>query len=233
MLGVKHQKESGNHWISVSDLMSVLMMMFLFIAVIYMENVTSEKQDMDILIKEYKETKVKLYESLNAEFKDDLKNKWNAKLDSVTLSIKFDSPKVQFTQGSFEIPNDFQIILDDFFPRYLNTIKKYHKNIAEVRIEGHTSLEGKLNQTSEEAYLYNMELSQSRTRNVLQYCLNTAIPDESRNWIKTVLTANGLSSSQIIKNYGYEDKLRSRRVEFRVRTKIEDVMDNLINKIGR
>jgi len=84
MLGNQIKNESGSHWISVSDLMSVLMMMFLFIAVIYMENVTKDKNEMDQLIKAYKQTKVSLYQKLNEEFKDDLKNKWNAELDSNT-----------------------------------------------------------------------------------------------------------------------------------------------------
>lgn len=229
MLGNPIQKESGSHWISVSDLMSVLMMMFLFIAVIYMENVTRDKNEMDKLISEYKRTKVKLYESLHAEFKDDLKYKWNAELDSVTLSIKFDSPKVQFTQGSDEIPPDFKYILNDFFPRYLKVISRFKDGISEIRIEGHTSSEGKINQTPGEAYFYNMELSQARTRNVLYYCLN--IPYLNIQWVKQLITANGLSSSQpILTKTGLESPAKSRRVEFRVRTKIEDVMDRLLKK---
>ncbi len=233
MISNQSSKESGSHWISVSDLMSVLMMMFLFIAVIYMENVKKDKNDMDELIKEYKETKVKLYESLNKEFKYDLENKWNATLDSITLSIKFDSPKVQFAQGSYEIPIDFQVILNDFFPRYLKVISKFQKSISEVRIEGHTSIEGKLNQTLEDAYFYNMELSQSRTRNVLYYCLNTQVDSQDKTWVRKVITANGLSSSQPILTNGQENKELSRRVEFRVRTKIEDIMDRLLIKMEK
>lgn len=235
MFGNKQVKETGSHWISVSDLMSVLMMMFLFIAVIYMEDVTKEKNDMDELIRQYEKTKLKLYEKLNKEFKEDLEKKWNAHLDAKTLSIKFDSPKVQFAQGSDEIPIHFQSILNDFFPRYLKVISEFRNDISEVRVEGHTSLEGKVNQSIEEAYFYNMELSQSRTRKVLEYCLiNTRISTDKRYWVKKLITANGLSSSQLImdKN-GSEDKERSRRVEFRVRTKIEDVMDLLLKKTDK
>lgn len=195
-----------------------------------MENVTREKHDMDELVNEYKTTKLELYKSLNDEFSSDLKYNWNATIDSVTLSIKFDSPKVQFEQGSSVIPAGFCEILTDFFPRYVKVLSRFQSKISEVRIEGHTSSEGKANHSALEAYFYNMELSQARTRNVLSFCLNTRIPNPSREKMKSLITANGLSSSQLIKIGVAEDKLKSRRVEFRVRTKIEDVMDKLLQK---
>ena len=42
------------------------------------------------------------------------------------------------------------------------------------------------------------------------------------------ITANGLSYSQRIKENGVENPDKSRRVEFRIRTKAEDTMDELI-----
>jgi hypothetical protein len=40
---LKNTGEHENQWVSISDLMSVLMMVFLFISIIYMLNVTKEK----------------------------------------------------------------------------------------------------------------------------------------------------------------------------------------------
>ena len=45
---------------------------------------------------------------------------------------------------------------------------------AEIRIEGHTSSEWFDQSTGNEAYLNNMELSQNRARNVLDYILRIA-----------------------------------------------------------
>ena len=42
MIG-KDSSEDGDHWISISDMMSGLMMVFLFIAISYMINVVREK----------------------------------------------------------------------------------------------------------------------------------------------------------------------------------------------
>jgi len=67
-----------------------------------------------------------------------------------------------------------------------------------------------------------MELSQNRTRAVLEYVLSdTDISQNKRDWVKTTTTANGLSSSKLIYENGIENKERSRRVEFRVRTNAE------------
>lgn len=67
-----------------------------------------------------------------------------------------------------------------------------------------------------------MNLSQNRTRSVLQYVLLLDQIKPEKSWIKQVLTANGLSSSKTIKNKDDdEDRILSRRVEFRVKTNAE------------
>ena len=103
--------------------------------------------------------------------------------------------------------------------------------ISEIRIEGHTSSEWSGEISQEDSYILNMELSQNRTRSVLQYVLS--IPDIApiREWLKMHLTANGLSSSKLIANHhGKENPEESRRVEFRVRTDIEKVVDELLEE---
>jgi outer membrane protein OmpA-like peptidoglycan-associated protein len=75
------------------------------------------------------------------------------------------------------------------------------------------------NTSTDEAYFKNMELSQARTRAVLQYVMSLDPVTEERAWLKSILTANGLSSSRLVLNpQGVEDSDLSRRVEFRVRT---------------
>ncbi len=127
-----------------------------------------------------------------------------------------------FRNGKFNNFAGFKNILDDFFPRYLNILRNYRGSIAEVRIEGHTSSEWEGASNALEAYFKNMELSQNRTRAVLQYCLSLEKAKNDMEWAKENITANGLSSSKIIRqNNGQENPALSRRVEFRVRTDAE------------
>ena len=78
-------------------------------------------------------------------------------------------------------------------------------------------------------YLKNMELSQDRTRSVLNFCINQIghrIVKELL-WARQKITANGLSSSYLYKTKGKYDKIRSRRVEFKVRTNAEERIEKI------
>ena len=165
-------KQEENPWISISDLMSVLMMVFLFVSITYMVKITIEKKRIETIAVTYENLQNELYLDLKKEFGKNLKD-WNAILDESTLSIRFEQPDILFEVGSAELKNNFKALLDDFFPRYLNilTSDKYKNDIEEIRIEGHTSSEWFSKTSEQQAYFNNMELSQNRTRKVLEYIL--------------------------------------------------------------
>lgn len=211
--------ESGSYWMSISDLMSGLMVIFLFIAVAYITNVALT----------YERLKDDLYQDLRKEFEGDLK-KWSATISREDLSVQFTEPQVLFDKGEAYVNRRFQRILTDFFPRYIEVLTRpeYKGEIAEVRIEGHTSSEWS-GLTGLDAYVANMELSQDRTRAVLSFVMRLDRSKKHRDWLIDHLTANGLSYSQLVRTKeGKEDKQRSRRVEFRVRTDAEEQIQSLV-----
>jgi outer membrane protein OmpA-like peptidoglycan-associated protein len=213
-------EDQGDYWISISDLMSGLMVIFLFVAVAYITNVAVT----------YQRLQDQLYQDLYAEFKGDLK-KWGAKIDRENLSVRFTEPRVLFDKGEAYINARFRRILRDFFPRYIKVLTqpKYKDEIAEIRIEGHTSSEWAQGVTGLDAYIANMRLSQDRTRAVLSYVMRLDRSGKHEDWLIDHLTANGLSSSELIlTKKGKEDKQRSRRVEFRVRTDAEKQIRSLV-----
>lgn len=230
-----------------ADIMSGLMIIFLFISVSYMIEVgkekqiavkqkniaEQEKQNIKNIAKQFKEIKYSIYDDLNQEFKKDLK-RWNAEIDKETLSIKFKEPDVFFKVGKADLNDNFKKILNDFFPRYVKILskKKYKNNIEEIRIEGHTSSEWTRRDTglTLESYFKNMELSQDRTRSVLEYVMQLNSMNNHRMFLINKLTANGLSySKRIILKNGEEDYKKSRRVEFRIRTTAEKHIERILN----
>ena len=220
----------GEHWISISDLMSGLMVIFLFIAISYMKEVTQDRDKIMEIAVTWKETQQELYNALQGEFKDDLR-KWRATLNRETLSVRFHNPELLFETGQSTIKVGFQEILQSFFPRYVRILQldKFRRNIAEVRIEGHTSSEWSRTISGDTAYFLNMELSQDRTRAVLEFCMRLPTMAKLREWAKGNITANGLSSSKIVKSVnGEENKLLSRRVEFRVRTNADQKIAQIL-----
>lgn len=221
---------------SIADMMTGLMIIFLFIAICYMISVNNSKQSMNQVITGYNNVKDQLYKDLEMEFAGDL-GKWGAEIDKYTLTIKFRKQNVFFDDGSSEVKPVFKEILDDFFPRYFKIIynPKYKEHITEIRIEGHTS--SPWNGVDEKtAYYLNMELSQDRTRETLKYILTKSlysIDNEKEKWIKERLTANGLSSSRLIKENGRENQEKSRRVEFKIVTDADDQLKDLLDKVRK
>ena len=196
-----------------------------------MNSVTKEKEKIEEIAITWDRVKENLYFDLEKEFRYDLP-KWKASLNRESLSIRFEEPSVFFDPGSAVITRGFQVILSDFFPRYINILRKYQNSIAEVRIEGHTSSEWIGAKNSLEAYFRNMQLSQERTRAVLQYCLMLPSISEHLQWAIRTITANGLSSSKpMTDTNGLEDSALSRRVEFCVRIDAEKRVITILEKI--
>lgn len=211
--------DEGSEWLSISDMMTGLMVIFLFIAISYMVKIRDENRKMAEIAETHAMLHQDLYRRLMDEFESDLP-RWRADIDRESLSVTFNEPEVLFKSGEAEIKPRFSAILDDFFPRYVAILRHddFADSITEVRIEGHTSSEWE-GETIDIAYFNNMWLSQARTRAVLKYVMNLFDSDADRAWLMKNFTANGLSSSHVrLTAEGVEDRKRSRRVEFRVRT---------------
>ena len=208
----------NREWMSISDMMSGLMLIFLFIAISFMVKVEAEKQDMKDVAIQYRDTKADLNEALFGEFENDLKG-WNASITKDN-SIVFSSPEVLFHISKSEITEEFKSILEGFFSRYIKilTSKKYKNEIQELRVEGHTSNTWKNAISKKEIYLKNMQLSQQRAYNVLSFCYD--LEDETiktnRAWLEKHFRANGMAFSQM------KEPEKARRVEFTVQLKSED-----------
>jgi len=215
-------REQEGHWVAVSDLMAGLMMVFLLISIVFMVHVEWQRKKITDVAILYDHLRTQLYQDLLNEFRPDLP-KWGAEIQP-DLTFRFNKTEFMFAKGESDLNDEFRTILSDFFPRYLNiiTAPKYRNDILEVRIEGHTS-SGWLGAASEDdAYIFNMTLSQARTRTTLAFLLSLDQVANEREWLKKYLTANGLSSAKVIvDDQGQEDTERSRRVEFKVRTDAE------------
>jgi len=202
------EESNESQWMNIADIMSALMMIFMFISIAFLYQILNEKET-------YRK---QLNTALHKEFDKDLYH-WKAQITKDNI-IRFNSP---FSIGEDKIPNSFEIILDSFFSRYVMVLTQYEfkDKIEEIRVEGHTSQEwGDKNQ--KDSYLSNMKLSQQRASNVLEYCYN--IPDYTINrnilWLQSKLRANGMSFSKLIYKYNnIPDQINSKRVEFRVITK--------------
>ena len=226
-----------NVWLSVSDLMTGLMVIVLFSAIAYISRV---QQNQSVLT-DYVETKNQLHDKLVKEFEGDTL-KWQMAIGK-DLSMKFKEPTVLFASGSYELTPRFKEILDEFLPRYFNILlnDSLKNNIQEIRIEGHTD-NVPIPRYDEDPYIANVILSQQRALSVLRYLRKMPsyqqYSEEQRSLLEFWFTANGLSYGKAVDNAGNYinkshneiDKDMSRRVEFRIITSGDEVLENFVNK---
>jgi outer membrane protein OmpA-like peptidoglycan-associated protein len=214
-------EDNNQFGLSTGDLMAALLLIFVLLLIGSMLKLQEEFDSKSDVAERYKELQIELYNDLYKEFESDLEL-WQAEIDS-TLTIRFKEPDVLFDAGDSKLKSTFSAILTDFFPRYINVLResKYIDHIEEIRIEGHTSIEGRNGMDADESYFYNMKLSQDRTRSVLRFCLNMLQTDVFE-WTRDRATANGLSSVKpISENESEIGRKQNRRVEFRIKTDAE------------
>lgn len=226
-----------NEWLHVSDLMTGLMVIFLFVAIAYISRV----QKNQTVLTDYVETKNQMHEKLVKEFAGDTLN-WQMAIGK-DLTMKFTEPTVLFATGSYELTPRFKEILDQFLPRYFNILLNdtLSHNIQEIRIEGHTDTVP-IPSYDADSYIANAMLSQQRALSVIRYFRNMPTfqeytPEEQRQ-LEFWLTANGLSYGRALDSDGNFtissgkpiDKDLSRRVEFRIVTTGDEILENFVKK---
>tara|TARA_R100000664_G_C2759878_1_gene150192 strand:- start:7034 stop:7732 length:699 start_codon:yes stop_codon:yes gene_type:complete len=208
-------------WLSISDMMTGLMMIFLFISVSYSHQVSQESEeviekqdDIEEIVRELIDHRLLISQALHNEFDEDLEE-WNATIVDETLTFRFESPEVLFRAGEANVSPLFENIISDFWPRYLQILNSHNMVISEIKIEGHTSSEWSGTSSRDDSYFNNMKLSQDRSRNVLYSCYQNT-PENLREWVISNITATGFSFSRLKYSEGKEDPDASRRVEFTI-----------------
>ena len=215
------QKTSENEesWISTSDMMAGLMIIFMFIAIAFINSLGTYIEN----------TEEKICNELIQTFQDDIKD-WKATVCENGVVIKFDD-SVAFEKNRSDLKPEFKAILDDFFPRFMTVVWDNKEKVSELRIEGHTSSEFGSVQGDLDKYLRNATLSQDRSINVMDYSLNRPRVRGNDSWVDWMtehVTSHGLSSSKKILVDDIEDSASSRRVEFRIETTaFQDIIEGL------
>jgi chemotaxis protein MotB len=210
-------EDESSQWMSIADVMSVLMMIFMFLSVAFIYQLQNSREN-------YRD---ELNDALHKEFDKDLE-RWIAEITPNNI-FRFNAP---FREGVSQLPHLYGETLSEFFPRYIKvlTSPRFVSEIDELRIEGHTSYGWGHITTRNEIYLKNMQLSQSRASAVLEFCysLNHVLINDKKDWLEAHLRSNGMAYSNLILQSGdvaktfssheanEQDETRSRRVEFNV-----------------
>lgn len=224
------------NYIAFSDIMTCLMIIFLFVAISYIMEVFSTN-----FIKD------EMYNTITEKMINELE-KNNVKLGK-DLSLKFfnndkNNKDVLFETGAKEMTDNFKTKVSEIWPLYQNIITQdtLLNYISEIRIEGHTDTLPPKNLVFN-SYEYNLNLSSLRAQQVLKFIKDQpsylGLDSTKKSRLQYLLTANGMSYSRALNDsnevaYLSNNKSinqdKSRRVEFRIVTTNQKLIESLIKK---
>jgi len=221
-LNSNNRQSEESVWISNSDLMSGLMVIFLFISVAFVRQEAPATIGEENVSKNYLQGLLQLENQINIaleeEFTEEEKKKWKMEVLPDLNLVRFNTPDIMFEKSSPELSDDFKKILSEFFPRYIEILSRFGDAIEVVKIEGHTSSEWS-GSSKEQAFIRNMFLSQQRTQAVFGHSMTMLLRKKNARLVDFALEkiqTSGMSSTDVIVDQkGNENLELSRRVEFR------------------
>ena len=130
------------------------------------------------------------------------------------LSIEFTDKNLLFSVGEYKLTKSQKEFLDIFSKKLIPFLKRNQEFISTIEINGHTSSEwGGTGFTN--SYLNNEKLSMRRSYSTLSHIF-TSQNKPTKIWLSKVLKGSGLSFSKKIKFEDIENKIKSRRVSFKI-----------------
>ncbi len=142
------------------------------------------------------------------------------KIDPKNGSLRFSS-NILFDKGQWALKNNAKSELKKVFIEYVGALmnnKDIKSHIDKIIIEGHTDSDG--------GFLYNLELSQKRAYEVMNYLLS--LDFVKKHNLKSYMIASGRSYlDPILNKNGTEDKEASRRIEIKFSLKNQNAMKEI------
>ena len=146
----------------------------------------------------------------------------NTNVDANTGDIVLEG-SILFDTAKSDISEEGKAFLNSFLPVYLNVLlsREYNDYVAEIVIEGHADTTG--------TYSNNINYATERAKAVARYCLDVpGLTPGQRTLLEKLLTVSSRSSADPIFNPdGTENKIASRRVEFKFRMRDAEMIEEL------
>jgi len=215
--------EENIFWITMSDLLLGLMIIFLILFIMSMVGFSQAK------VAE-QSAQTEMAEKLAKEL---VNNKIDVNIDKMSGQVEISDLEL-FDIGSAKLSAKGKAYLDKFFPIYIDTIfsnPEVSDKVENLIIEGHTDSQmfRGLN-SADEQYTKNLELSSMRATEVANYVFKTNYNKKYSKKLHKVLIVEGKSNTEPILTNGKEDFNKSRRVELEIRMKAgENVIEKMLN----
>lgn len=228
LLKKKSAEEDGEgnvFWVTMSDLLLGLAIIFMTLFVLAMTGFTQNKL-------EQKQQQIEASKELIEKLKHaDIE----AQVDPATGDIKISDLEL-FEVGSYNLSSKGKAYLNKLVPIYIDTIfskQELINGIENIIVQGHTDSQSYVGVKNPDLqYMMNMSLSLQRANSVAEHVFKTNFDKKYSAKLKKMLTVEGKSFSEPVLVNGKEDYNKSRRVELRLKVKKMDITDALLNGVN-
>lgn len=214
-------EETSNFWVSYSDLMAAVLLVFALLLVVSMMHYSDFIDEQTDRMRQFAKIEKRLIANVSEAVTDE-----NVSIDTQTGALRIGAG-ILFSEGSAELSEQGKTRLRDIFQNYISVIldPEFLDFVKAVEIEGHTNSNG--------TYLYNLELSQRRALAVMNELLQQNRSAAELINLQSMVVASGRSFSQLVRDdNGNEDKVRSRRIEIKFRLKEDELFRNIYANVG-
>ena len=217
-MSIKGRRQSNNgaeeniFWVTMSDLLLGLAIVFITLFVIAMTGFTQQTIQQQ---KAQMEVSNKISDQLK-------KSEVSADVDKMTGSLKISDVEL-FELGSWVLSDKGKKLLDKLAPIYINSIfadKELSEEIEYIIIQGHTDSQMFAGVNSkDEQFIKNMDLSLKRANAVADYMFKTNYDKQYADKFRKIVVVEGKSYNEPVLVNGVEDYDKSRRVELKLKVK--------------
>lgn len=215
--------EENVFWVTMSDMLLGLMMVFMTLFVLAMTGFNQSKIQQQA-------TQSKVAEKLSQSLTE---QKIDASINKVTGQVKISELEL-FDVNSYQLSERGKKYLNKFIPIYVNTIfsnPELYNKISNIVIQGHTDSQTYAGiKTKEGQFLSNMDLSLKRADAVAQYLFTTNYDKKYTSKLTKTVVVEGKSFTDPVIVNGKEDYAKSRRVELELVVKDSNIQDLLMKK---
>lgn len=220
--------EADHYWMSYSDLMAGVLLMFILLLVLALQQNAVERSTREAEIQSLRlriEQQLGISQRIIAALEARIREKEQVlriEVDQQTGAIRF-GEGILFDYGSARPSPAGRQQLDSFFPLYAEVLlgdPEFRPHVAQIIVEGHTDSDG--------GYMSNLALSQARATAVTEHLLMSSRLLPWREELERFLTANGRSESEPIDTNATDaGRQNNRRIEFKFRLRDQEAFAEL------
>jgi chemotaxis protein MotB len=221
---------SSEYWMTFSDLMAGLLMVFavaliaMMVSALSSQRISENKEERLVNLEQRVEDQIGIRRTIIERLRNEFAGIAAVQVDEETGFIGI-GDKILFRQGEATLAEEGKPTIDEVMRVYESVFfgsDDFEQYLSRIVVEGHTNDD--YSGPRENAYIYNLDLSQQRAFNVMEYIVESHAQSPIGEKLKRYLVASGRSFMDMVRTGHRVDKVASRRIEIKFLLRDEETI---------